>query len=648
MPDLGISGDLNVGFRIECHDPAREPQFHVVLELQQGRMTHAILPFPLHDLTGKIVCDNQQTIVEHVSARNGITQLSASGSVLRNGGDTAGRFTLNLSGLVLDERIRGRLPSSLRRLFDSLHPSGRVDVAGTLLARGDAWRAEEFLVTVKDASAAHAKFPYPLTSIDGTIRQLGPELLEVTLTGQAGRRPAVVRGFVRNPGPEAEVDLLFRAERIPVDGAVREACPPELQQTWDALDPSGLTDVDLRIYRPPGLDQKTQQTLVAHVSDGSLKFEKFPYRVNDLQGVMTFTSADGRWTFRELSGTHGTAQLTGSGSFVKPSADGPGTLDLTIVAQQAAFDESLYSALSPQLRAIWHQLSPSGSLGLICEIDWTQGERPSVHLPRIEAAGGSMRLRAFPYPLHDVAGTFSWQEGLVTIHEFAARHDQTRVRADGWAKIAPDGEWRLRLTGLTADDVYADREFRHALPPSLRQVIESFNPQGPVSIARGVLEFRGAAAPGDALTAGWDIEVVHSGGTVTAGPELKNVFGSVTARGTWDGRHVKMSGYIDLDSVEVLDHQLTQVRGPYTLEDLKLVLGGRDAVPRPGPSPIPRAAGRPDLITAQFIDGELTLSASADFQENGPVYDAHIALSQGQLQKYARRYLPRQGSLWGI
>ncbi|MBT6155037.1 MAG: hypothetical protein HOL01_18430 [Planctomycetaceae bacterium] len=651
VPNLGASGTLDVKFQVAVKEPKTEPKFTFQVNVKQGQIKNDALPFPLRDLTGRIFWDNERFILADVVATNGMTRITLDGRFDRKGTISPGRIEAKIENLAFDDRLRSRLPASLLKIYDSVRLRGMADLKGTLLFDGKrTWQPENAVMTLHNCSGRHVKFPYPAENISGTLKQDGGDI-DVNLTGQAGGHPATLSGRIRNPGPTAEVFYKIHANRLSLDDRFVRACQPELQKTLAALNLKGDATADLTVYRPPGADQKFAVNVTARLTEASLQFVHFPYRLEKLAGDIKFSSAEKTWLFENLRAEHGKARLTGTASFVKRQA--PGLLQLTITARNADADQQLERALPPSLQETWNQLSPGGRLDLVSKIRWVPGQPAIVTLPEAKLTNGELTLRAFPYPLDEVEATFSYANSQVILKSLKGKHDHTGVRAKGSMWWNPDGDWTVRLDELTVDDLLPDRLFRRALPDDLRDVIEEIDPAGPISLD-GMVEFRGTNRPQDPVTAAWDLQTIHTGGKLTTGLDLEKVYGRLSAQGTWNGDRVRMTGKIDLDSVEVWDYQFTHVQGPYSIDGSQVIVGSRQVVL---PDANSRNRGRvppEERVTARAIGGVITLDARVALPDakvalqKEPTYLVKATMSKGRLEQYAARYMTGQKNLQGV
>jgi len=175
----------------------------------------------------------------------------------------------------------------------------------------------------------------------------------------------------------------------------------------------------------------------------------------------------------------------------------------------------------------------------------------------------------------------------------------------------------------------------------------ALDPQGTVSLA-GMVELRGSRRPNTPVTAAWNFQTILSGATIVAGVKLEQVNGKVFSHGTWDGRNIKLSGSVKLDSVYIWNHQFTKVHGPFELDNQELRVGSAQAF-------VPIAAGareRPipneDRVTAHSLGGTFFLDAKANLDARKTTYRVKAAMQNASLDEYARWHLPGSKSLHGV
>lgn len=641
LPDFGFESTVDLKFFVAQTAPQTEWQFRTVIDLKQGTLSHPVLPFPLRGLTGEVYWDNQQMEFRNITAQNGTTRLSLNGKVYRGEPHATGHLNVELSNLLLDRRLRSRLPASLREQYDMLQPSGPADVNLTLHRETTGgWKPRNFVLTAKGCGTIHQKFPYPVSDIVGTIQQRGADLA-VDLIGQAGGRKVEIQGEIKQPGPTSETWFDVRIQQFPLDDRFRQACVPEVRDVLKQMNLNGWADVYLSLYRPAGLDRDFETKIGARLSNCEILLEAFPYRVTNLSGVVTYRSDQKYWSFQQIQGEHGTASLTAVGDFRQAVA--PGVLSMTITTQGAAFDESLYRALPESVKTVWTDFSPGGKLDVTSKIRWIPNMGFEWSLPKAVIYDGRMTLKSFPFALANVQAELSYGDELCEIHSFRAQHDDTRIRGKGSAFLPAQGRWVLNLMELFVDDLSPDRQFRQALPSGLRTVIEEFDPQKPFSFSGGV-RLSGTDRDIDPIVAAWNLRFVFTGNQLNTGIPLKNLLGQITSRGTWDGRKADTEGQIQLESVEVLDYQLSKVQGPFRIKGNEVTIGSSKVFdPDQSQQAIPLA----ERLTAQAIDGTLTYDAEV-LLDKEVQYQSRITLINGKLEEYARRYLPGTKDLSGV
>ncbi|MCA9069623.1 MAG: hypothetical protein KDA84_11900 [Planctomycetaceae bacterium] len=641
LPDFGFESTVDLKFFVAQSAPRTEWQFRTVIDLKQGTLTHPVLPFPLRGLVGEVYWDNRQMEFRNVSAQNGITRLSLNGKLERGKTHASGRMNVELSNLLFDRRLRSRLPASLREQYDKLQPSGPADVHLTLHREAEGrWKPMDFALTAKGCGTIHQVFPYPVSDIVGTIKQRGSDLV-VDLIGQAGGRKVEIRGEMKQPGPTAETWFNVRVQQFPLDDRFRQACVPEVRDVLKQMNLNGWADVFLSLYRPPGLGHPFQTKIDARLSNCEILLEAFPYRVTNLGGLVTYRSDQKHWKFEQIKGEHGTTSLAAVGEFRQAVA--PGELLMTIATKGALLDESLYRALPDSVKRVWTDFSPGGKLDTVSTIRWVPNMGFEWSLPKAVIYDARMALKAFPFALTNVRAELSYVNETCEVQSFSAQHDDTRIRGKGSAFLPAQGRWVLNLMELFVDDLSPDRQFRQALPSGLRTVIEEFDPQNPFSFAGGV-RLSGTERESDPIVAAWNLRFVFTGNQLNTGIPLKNVLGQITTRGTWDGHKADAEGQIQLESVQVMDYQLSKVQGPYRIKGNEVIVGSPKVF-----DPNQHQQGIPltERLTAQAINGMLTYDAEV-LLDKEVQYRSRLTLINGKLEDYARRYLPGTKNISGV
>jgi AsmA-like C-terminal region len=647
-----LSGQAKIDFEIGRDKPNAELDYKAKAVLELNDINHPLLPFPLQNLTGVVYIDKQQLILRNVAVRNGPTQLTANGRIDLPQPSASNRIDIKVQDLMLDQRLAACLPERGRQFFALVHPAGHLDAAGAIVRTPDGkWEMDGWALIFKHCTASHEKFPFPITEIDGTAVQKGNSLL-LNFRGWAGERPGTLVGTVRNIGPEAEGDYLIEVKHLPIDHALLTAAKaqPGFHRTLTNLNLRGQVDAQCHFHRPPGRDRKVEWWLDARLNNGSLEFISFPYRLADFSGHFTFDSTQEKWTFEDLQATHGPGRLIGSGQFVKPAPSDPGELKLDIFAEKIPLEAELERACPPSTEKLWALINPTGNLRTLIKLRWIPGTKPDLVIPEAKISDATLEVKSFPFTLDHVTASFMYgrepgtDKDKLSIVSFEGHHDETVIWTDNRSVSFvlcppaedPIGEWRLRLDHLHVRDLTPDRTLRRALPAGIRNTVKALDPLGKVDL-EGTVELRGTRYESDPITAYWNYLTRLTDATILTGVRLEHVFGRVQSEGRWDGRNVQMTGSVNLDSVHVLNHQFTYVRGPFKLNNQDLIVGSERAFPAPNAGP-QKSIPNGERLTAQAVGGTFFLDAKAHLDSQRTTYAVKTAMQNAILDRYARDY----------
>ena len=215
--------------------------------------------------------------LEQATGRHGETVARARGTFRPAPGGVAGRLEMSATRVPVTAEMRPRLPEALRKLHEMLAPTGRAEVRTAVLASEPGmengrpkprWELRELDVTVTDGTARPEKFPYLVTDISGTAKTDDAGVLRLDFRGLAGGRPGWFTGAVVDPGKRCGFEGEVVVAGLPLDRAVRDACPPPVAAALEHLRLTGSADARLTLSRERGEDRPVHWTLAGPV-DGA-------------------------------------------------------------------------------------------------------------------------------------------------------------------------------------------------------------------------------------------------------------------------------------------------------------------------------------------------------------------------------------------
>lgn len=664
IPGLGISGTLNILLDAGSKGPNQKTDFQVKVNVIDGTIDNAAVPFPLSGVNGTLVWRNQQLELSEVRATHGDTQLKLDAALVIDdqtspvvnltelGDPNRNRLGFSVTDLKLDSRLRASLPPSLQRIYDKVRPAGVVDIKGQFVKRANGrWEPANVVAKLKGCSANPIQFQYPVHAGVGHFRQRGEtKVYDLEIDARAGDQLVKVKGWLSNPGPEAESQIDIAVDNLPIDKTFRDALDNKGRKVLDTLRVTGLADAHVTLYRPPGFGQKTEPIINARVRHGSVNLRSFPYPLTEITGNLKFNPATRRWTFEKLKGYNGQASISVAGWFDTPPRDQPnkpGVLRLALRAEDAKLDQALKTAVGPALQQAWNELRPTGTFSMDADLDWVAIPNRPVDLTvkTMSVTDGTLFLKSFPYQFRKVQGQVTYSTDAnrlskIKFSKFTGVHESTTVQGQGSFDELPNGGWNLHLTNVQAKKVAADASLLRAIPTDLRLMLEELDPTNPFQIEDAEIDLLQRTGS-SYVTAAWDLKTRLLGGRVTAGLYLDNIRGVVTSTGTWNGRDLENTGRIQISSVDVLEHRLTNISGPYSADNNNIVVGSARALGSDR-ARVPIS----QRLTAKAYDGQLTFDAVV------PMTDAPwqmlAIVSRSKLETYARSKFPSQSNISGV
>jgi hypothetical protein len=638
----------NLSFHIASDDPDQPPRFEINGGVVGGRLEDPLLPNPLTDLKATIHCDNDGFTISELTARDGAT-LWGFARFQRHGYEAGSPFVLEGNGkqVHVDAKWAGTLPEPWATDWKNYDPDGDVDLRFTVEYDGQDFKPTLQATCLNNVSFSCHKFPYRLDRCRGTLT-LQNKVLDVAMTAFAGAQPVSLNGRFWNPGAHFTGWMEIQGNNIPFDEKLFTALlvKPKAHETLRALDPrEGTFNFITKLWRDDPQAREWRQDAWITVNRCSITYDKFPYDLKNLQGVLELH--DGQWATSpesELVGTNGTGIVKLQGTLATaPEQD---VLDLKIHAENVPLQEDLRNALQASQQQLWDSLQPYGKIDLDAHVGYDSRTRKTTigvqaH-PRDDTTsiGTSIEPVSFPYRMRMLGGFIDYRDGRAELKDINAMHGHTHMHTRGSCDIRPDGSWQLSLRDLKIDRLRLqgdDHQLEAALPDALKRAVAELKPTGPINL-QGALDFskRSPQAP---LHTGWNVQLYLNQGSLQVGPKLDNVFGRVTLMGTSDGPRYSSQGELDLDSLTYKNFQFTHVIGPLWFDNNYFVLGDW--------GPPPRAAEQQRRhVTATLLGG--TLAGDCHVQLGAvPQYHLRATLAQADLAQFARENLTNHQRLNG-
>lgn len=432
--------------------------------------------------------------------------------------DEGGLSRIDMQSGVISN-VRGGLPwMSIEGVMEVVNV--QFDGAGSwsrLLGLGGSVRAEDFLiglegsadrpryvtVSLRDATLSipvseaeyelerHEKY-LSFERVNGAIRVTDTALsadFTGVLHGARCRVSATIRGGMDRirslDDVSIEADMAVDGYRFPEDTPGRDTPEARFIHRWaevtkffEDYSPRGLANLDMQLSKAAGADAP----VVVHrgrltVTDGEAVCRFFPYRVDDVTGVVEYSPAG--IEIRDMRGRHGEGKIlvTGQCEPIKPGAQ----IVIKIVGTDIAIDPEIRQALPPRYERILRHFEPTGTVsaevvtsGPVYISEWRDAWKTKVD---VSLDGVTAAFDDFPYPLEDVRGRILADEFGLKVRNVQGRRGDARVSIDGEARLESDRITEIDLA-IVGEAVPFDDVLLAALPPLLREQIAAFRATG--------------------------------------------------------------------------------------------------------------------------------------------------------------------------
>ncbi|WP_186775353.1 hypothetical protein [Rubripirellula tenax] len=600
--DLTCACDTSISY----HKAATgKVDYRVQTNVHDGRFEHLALPLPLSQLRGVVVCDPSGITVDGGQANLGdaIVRI-VNGRLDGHQWPSPATLTVKTRGLLLDERLAASLPPSLQEQWHKIQPLGRVDIDASLVHGVGGWDTNADL-TCHGVDVRYEKFPYPIEQVVGRIELRSGIVSSDGLSGRvSSNRMLCAFRLPTKPGITNEKSFVVQTDGpIPIDNTLLQSLTPRLAEQSGlesfvrSLRPRGSVRLAMAVFATDAAGRQTR-TIDLDVIDGHMRYEKFAYPLYNVSGKIRVENHLVKMSgFRATNANagvilcDGTYQMEVAGAM--PSGyriTDHGVVDrsesrlmLNFQAQNVPMDESLRSSLPYSTQQVWDAISPNGVLDeLNVQLVKIGNDSPiGMDISARQLEHGqvtnrilSIRPPALPYRLDITGGVVRFDGSNVKIESLKASHDGSKISADGRCDPGEDGRWVLSTNLHSGSRLRPDAELIAALPVQMREAMRRLQLRGPVSI-RGttVLTIPDEARPEPVIN--WDLDLQLEGNRIADVGPVHSLRGEVSVQGTRNESVLLATGAVRIDSMHVDDLQLTNIQGPFSINNDRLDLGQR-------------------------------------------------------------------------
>ena len=388
----------------------------------------------------------------------------------------------DLSRLTISETFCRCLPELTRERFRRLGLSaGEVDLTVQSLEYDPKVVNSlkyEVGVSLRGGTLTHPALPDALTQLEARATVAGGTLQLHQATGRNGKTLVRLRGVLSADEPaDGPLDLNVEVTDLDLDERLRAKAPPEVQQFWAEYRPQGRIDFATRLVRETS-EAPVRFGLTVNCKDVGLQYDLFPYPLQHVRGMLVWEGSTVRVDLRTL--------ISGDWVSAKGTVENPGPdalVKLDFRSESFPIDETLRSALAPDIREVFDSFQPTGTVRGVAHLrrgpeNLLPGALPfDLHLEVDLNPGCSIRWEGLPYLVRELSGHLDLRPDRWVFSGMKGSNGPATLTADG--EVNQLGPLKQSVTlNVRAENLPFDQQLRDALPPEWQVTWATLNPSG--------------------------------------------------------------------------------------------------------------------------------------------------------------------------
>lgn len=273
----------------------------------------------------------------------------------------------------IHDQLIAAIPPQAQQVVNSLHPEGRFHFRwrGERAAIDGAELESMLEIELDGCAIQYDHFPYQVRDVRGKVTCRNNRFWRFEgLESRSPSRDTVVTGSggLEPSGEGNRLQLTITADDVALDGELRRALDPEIQNVWNQLQPQGRIDFVALVDHQslPGQPTKPNVRVGLRPHNRSVSIEPaflpYPYRLDHLGGQ--FNYADGQLSMSDVSARHGRVEVFTHGGWRKSDDGGWQLMFRGLRADHLTASRDLLLALPPRLQKVIDGLQPNGTFAL--------------------------------------------------------------------------------------------------------------------------------------------------------------------------------------------------------------------------------------------------------------------------------------------
>jgi len=575
--DLNPTGRFNVSARLYVADGKAD--FGATLEFSGCSIQYREFPALVSDLCGTVEITSREIKLLNFKGETYGNPVSIEGAVTL--GEKRPRIELDISakGLVACEELLLALPESERKSINDFSPRGSADISAHVLKPAGTKKAQvDVRVEARGkVSICYREFPYRFENLSGALL-VRPETIELKdITSVMGRQTVTATGRVVPSKPYPEVDIEITGRDVSIDGRLREALDESEQKTWDALQPGGTCNVNVKIAAPPG--GKKASVKVDALFDGfaNVTPQDFPLQISGVTGHLTVTP-EKVVQLRKIRGQASGGDITLRDTDLQAGEKQAAQIDATFA--NVGLGRDVIEALSKAVGEDMGGLSAGGRLDGEIHLLQPEGAEDFIPTGIVNLSSGWAVHNLFPMKAEELDGVVEITPDRYCFRRLTGKVAGGRLEAWGEVRDLPDKKREVRLR-IEAFDVLADEKMKEVLPKEVLATWKEFNPYGRADVA---IWIDGITPPSESLKKTLKLRLLDVSGTYSEFPyPVSGVAGEVminldTQRVDIKELHTRRRGICLSGTVEPKGNRTT-AELDIKLKSISLTKKLRDAMP---------------------------------------------------------------------